>query len=68
MSINIVVGSDPADTDKIKQTIDILKLVNNLANKEDISTIDTESLDDLVDWYNSMYNILTDPTIFSESN
>jgi len=68
MSINIVVGSDPADTDKIKQTIDILKLVNNLANKEDISTIDTESLDDLVDWYNSMYNILTDPTIFAESN
>ena len=67
MSINIVVGSDPADTHKIKQTIDILKLVNNLANKEDINTIDTESLDDLVDWYNSMYSILTDPTIFAQS-
>lgn len=67
MSINIVVGSDPSDFEKLRQTISILKFVDGLANKEDLN-IDTQSIDSLIDWYNSMYSILTDPNIFAESN
>lgn len=67
MSINIVVGSDPSDFEKLRQTIDILKFVDGIANKED-SNIDSQTIESLIDWYNSMYSILTDPNIFAESN
>lgn len=67
MSINIVVGSDPSDFEKLRQTLDILKFVDGIANKEDLN-IDSQTIESLIDWYNSMYSILTDPNIFAESN
>jgi hypothetical protein len=67
MSINIVVGSDPSDFEKLRQTINILKFVDGIDNKED-SNIDSQTIEGLIDWYNSMYSILTDPNIFVESN
>lgn len=65
MSINIVVGSDPADHTKLRQTIDILKFVNKTENKNEFD-IHSQSLEELIDWYDSMYNILTNPNLFTE--
>jgi hypothetical protein len=67
MSINIVVGSDPSDFDNLRETISILKFLSNTDNLEDFG-IDHNRLEVLIDWYNSMYSILTDPNIFAESN
>jgi hypothetical protein len=57
MSINVIIGSDPDDLNKIKKTIDILKFVNNIDNKNEL-TVNTDSIDDLVDWYSSLLNII----------
>ena len=57
MSINVIIGSDPDDLNKIKETVDILNFVNNLSNKEDL-TIKTDSIDSLIDWYSSLLNII----------
>jgi hypothetical protein len=57
MSINVIIGSDLDDLNKIKQTVDILKFVNNIENKENF-TVNTDSIETLIDWYNSLLNII----------
>lgn len=73
MSINIIVGSDEEDVAKIKNTSTILHFVNKLIsndnavlafNEVDITKSD---IDELIDWYASMLEILTNPSFATES-
>lgn len=56
MSLNVLIGSH--DLLKINETINILKFVDKTANKNDFN-ITEETLENLIDWYSSLYNLLS---------
>jgi hypothetical protein len=68
MSINVVVGSDPNDANKLQDTVELLYMLKALLPVEqsyfdiDGAQYDSERIDDIIDWYKSMYNILTNPS------
>lgn len=69
MSHAIIVNSTADDSVKISDTIDILNFVRSIISRVDLSIPNTDSfsadrIDSLISWYNSMYTILTDPSIF----
>lgn len=66
MSLSIMVGSDPQDYENIKNTIHFLSAIEEL---KPIGLMDDDRyqvLLDLIDWYKSMYDILTNPVVGSE--
>lgn len=66
MSLSIMVGSDPQDYENIKNTIHFLSAIEEL---KPIGLIDDDRyqvLLDLIDWYKSMYDVLTNPAVGSE--
>jgi hypothetical protein len=72
MSINIIVGSDEEDIVKIKNTISTISLVKNMVNEYatiNLSDLDLslDDLDSLIDWYASMFDILTNPSFAAET-
>lgn len=72
MSINIIVGSDEDDLIKLTNTLGLLKFLYNWSDKEFNLSFQDQSLsksdiDDLIDWYGSMLDILTNPNFSSES-
>lgn len=79
MSVAIAIGNDVQDINNIQSTISILKLVQSIGSEQTISTsqdsssfknLDPEDIDNLIDWYTGIVNILIDPSLFSyeESN
>lgn len=61
-----MVGSDPQDYENIKNTIHFLSAIEEL---KPIGLMDDDRyqvLLDLIDWYKSMYDILTNPVVGSE--
>jgi len=62
MSISIAIGSEPTDLRNIENTIDIL---TQCLNADKITNLSSDSLENLLDWYNGIYNILTDLSFFS---
>lgn len=74
MSVAIAIGNDVQDINNIQSTISILKLVQSIESEQTISTsfknLDPENIDNLIDWYTGIVNILIDPSLFSyeESN
>jgi len=73
MTISIAIGSDVNDIRNIQDTIKILKYTQNIIRDGNLSLPDdniyknytSEDLDKITDWYNGIYNILTNPTFFS---
>ena len=79
MSVAIAIGNDIQDINNIQSTISILKLVQSIGYEQTIPTtqnsssfenFDPEDIDNLIDWYTGIVNILVDPSLFSyeESN
>ena len=77
MSVAIAIGNDVQDINNIQNTISILKLVQSIGSEQTISTTETSSsfqtlesqdIDNLIDWYTGIVNILVDPSLFSYSN
>lgn len=61
-----MVGSDPQDYENIKNTIHFLSAIEEL---KPIGLMDDDRyqvLLDLIDWYKSMYDVLTNPVAGSE--
>lgn len=61
-----MVGSDPQDYENIKNTIHFLSAIEEL---KPIGLMDDDRyqvLLDLIDWYKSMYDVLTNPVVGSE--
>ena len=65
MSINVLIGSDPEDITKISNSIAALKFLREtLPDKTSVldlegGTFNVSTLDNLIDWYESMINIIT---------
>ena len=77
MSVAIAIGNDVQDINNIQNTISILKFVQSIGSEQTISTTETSSsfqtlesqdIDNLIDWYTGIVNILVDPSLFSYSN
>lgn len=66
MSLSIMVGSDPQDYENIKNTIHFLDAVKELKPLGFLEDHQMEVLIDLLDWYKSMYDVLTNPALGSE--
>jgi hypothetical protein len=64
MSINVLIGSDPEDITKISNSIAALKFLREtLPDKTSVldlegGTFNVSTLDNLIDWYESMINII----------
>ena len=79
MSVAIAIGNDVQDINNIQNTISILKYVQSIESENIISTTETsfsfetlesQDIDNLIDWYTGIVNILVDTSLFSyeESN
>ena len=77
MSVAIAIGNDVQYINNIHNTISILKFVQSIGSEQTISTTETSSsfqtlesqdIDNLIDWYTGIVNILVDPSLFSYSN
>jgi len=79
MSVAIAIGNDVQDINNIQNTISILKYVQSIESENTISTtessssfetLESQDIDNLIDWYTGIVNILVDPSLFSyeESN
>jgi hypothetical protein len=79
MSVAIAIGNDVQDINNIQNTISILKYVQSIGSENTISTtessssfetLESQDIDNLIDWYTGIVNILVDPSLFSyeESN
>jgi hypothetical protein len=66
MSLNIMIGSDPQDYINIKNTIHFLDAILELKPLGFMDDEQLEVLNELIDWYKSMHDVLTNPTLGSE--
>lgn len=63
MSLSIMIGSEPEDYVNIKNTIHFLDAIKEL---HPIGVVDDERkevLENLIGWYQSMYDVLTNPSL-----
>jgi hypothetical protein len=63
MSLNIMIGSEPQDYTNIKNTIHFL---DALVELKPLGVMDDEQLqvlNGLIDWYKSLYDVMTNPSI-----
>ena len=61
MSLNIMIGSEPQDYENIKNTIHFLDAIKEL---KPIGLLDDDQfhvLNELIDWYKSLYDVMTNP-------
>jgi len=66
MSLSVMIGSEPQDYVNVKNTIHFLSAIEEL---KPIGFIDAERhqvLQDLIEWYKTMYDVLTNPTLGSQ--
>jgi saccharopine dehydrogenase-like NADP-dependent oxidoreductase len=66
MSLNIMIGSDPQDYTNIKNTIHFLDAILELKPLGFMDDEQLEVLNELIDWYKSMHDVLTNPALGSE--
>lgn len=66
MSLNIMIGSEAQDYVNIKNTIHFLDALKEL---KPIGVMDDDQMQvlvDLVDWYQSLYDVMTNPSVGSQ--
>ena len=61
-----MIGSDPQDYINIKNTIHFLDAILELKPLGFMDDEQLEVLNELIDWYKSMHDVLTNPTLGSE--
>jgi len=66
MSLSIMIGSEAEDYKNIKNTIVFLEAVKELKPLGLIDDERFEELEYLITWYQSMYDVLTNPLVSSE--
>jgi hypothetical protein len=66
MSLNIMIGSDPQDYTNIKNTIHFLDAILELKPLGFMDDEQLEVLNELIDWYKSMHDVLLNPALGSE--
>ena len=65
MSLNIMIGSEAEDYTNIKNTIHFLDALSQFKNVGliELDQQQTEALSNLVEWYKTMYDVLTNPEL-----
>lgn len=66
MSLSIMIGSEAEDYVNVKNTIIFLESLTELQPLGLMDEDRNQVLDDLIDWYKSMYDVLTNPALGSE--
>lgn len=66
MSLSIMIGSESEDYLNIKNTIHFLEAVKELKPLGFLDDDQLEELKHLIGWYQSMYDVLTNPNLSSE--
>lgn len=66
MSLNIMIGSEPQDYVNIKNTIVFLDAFKELQPLGMMDQDQLTTLNDLIEWYKTMHDVLTNPTLGSE--
>jgi saccharopine dehydrogenase-like NADP-dependent oxidoreductase len=61
MSLNIMIGSEPQDYENIKNTIHFLDAIKELKPLGFMDDDQSQVLDELVEWYKSLYDVMTNP-------
>jgi hypothetical protein len=66
MSVAIAIGNDTQDIVNIQNTINLLQYIaDGSSSFETLKKISPEDIDNLIDWYKGIVNILLDPSLFS---
>jgi hypothetical protein len=63
MSLSIMIGSEAQDYQNIKNTIHFLDALKELESLGPLTQDQIKILNDLTEWYKSIYNLLTDSTL-----
>lgn len=63
MSVAIAIGNDTQDIVNIQNTINLLQSIADSSSS--FETLSSEDVDNLIDWYKGIINILLDPSLFS---
>jgi hypothetical protein len=63
MSVAIAIGNDTQDIVNIQNTINLLQSIADSSSS--FETLSSEDIDNLIDWYKGIINILLDPSLFS---
>jgi len=63
MSVAIAIGNDTQDIVNIQNTIHLLQSITDSSSS--FETLSSEDIDNLIDWYKGIINILLDPSLFS---
>jgi hypothetical protein len=63
MSVAIAIGNDTQDIVNIQNTINLLQSITDTSSS--FETLSPEDIDNLIDWYKGIINILLDPSLFS---
>jgi len=66
MSLSIMIGSEAEDYVNVKNTIIFLESLTELQPLGLMDEDRKQILDDLIVWYKSMYDVLTNPALGSE--
>lgn len=66
MSLNIMIGSEPEDYANIKNTIHFLKALKELKPLGVMEDKHLDVLTSLIDWYESLYDVMTNPSISNQ--
>jgi hypothetical protein len=66
MSLNIMIGSEPQDYVNIKNTIHFLDALTELKPVGLIDAEQSQILNDLIDWYKSLYDVMTNPSLANQ--
>jgi hypothetical protein len=66
MSVAIAIGNDTQDIVNIQNTINLLQSITDTSSSfEMLKTLSPGDIDNLIDWYKGIINILLDPSLFS---
>lgn len=79
MSISVAIGSDYQDIKNIQDTITILNFVRNLVSNKSLHIandsasapdidLDYDYVDNILDWYTGIYQILVDVSVFADTS
>ena len=66
MSLNIMIGSEAQDYVNIKNTILFLNALKELKPIGVMNDDQLHVLKDLIEWYNTLYDVMTNPSISTQ--
>jgi hypothetical protein len=65
MSLNIIIGSDPADVERLAHIKTLLRWSANACEADpDLSDFTSDQIENLYNWVDGLHSLLTDMSVF----